>query len=122
MTFDTHASLRLAAYLLVADGLAALYLGGLLGPVGLTVVGAAVVVSMWQERLRAPLRRIRRGDTIPALIAAAASALDLVYLAESVLDGLVHLLLFLLLYRLFTRTTLRDARDIGFLCFFMLVA
>src|SRR5207247_347928 len=33
-----------------------------------------------------------------------------------------HLLLFLLLYRLFTRRSLRDARDVGFLSFLMLVA
>jgi protein-glutamine gamma-glutamyltransferase len=118
----TAEGLRVATYLLVAEGLAALYLGGLLGPLGLALVSAGVVASWWQEALRAPLANVRGGQTLPAVIAISASALDLVYLAESVLDGLVHLLLLLLLYRLFTRSTLRDVRDIGFVCFFMLVA
>jgi len=56
------------------------------------------------------------------VIGAAASALDLLYLAQSLLDGFVRLLLFLLLYRLYTRRSLRDGRDVGFLSFFMLVA
>jgi protein-glutamine gamma-glutamyltransferase len=122
MNLEIAAALKLATYLLVADGLAALYLGDLLGPVGVAVVSLAVVATWWQERLRVSLRRVGRGETVPALLAGAASVLDLVYFAQSMLDGLVHLLLFLLLYRLFTRTTLRDARDVGFLGFFMLVA
>jgi hypothetical protein len=40
------------------------------------------------------------------------------YIAESVLDGLVNRRLFLLLHRLFTRRSLRELRAIGFLCFF----
>src|SRR6266436_3653344 len=54
--------------------------------------------------------------------AAAAIALDLLYLAQSILDGMVHLLLFLILLRLFRRRSLKDLRDAGFLTFFMLVA
>jgi protein-glutamine gamma-glutamyltransferase len=118
----TARALALATYLLVLDGLAALWLGGLLGSLGLGLVGLAVAASVWRERLLAPLAQVRGGDTLPALVAAAAALVDLLYIAESVLDGLVHLLLFLLLYRLFTRRSLRDVRDIGFLCFFMLVA
>src|SRR3990172_10303859 len=54
--------------------------------------------------------------------AAVAIALDLLYLAQSILDGMVHLLLFLILMRLFRRRSLKDLRDAGFLSFFMLVA
>ena len=38
------------------------------------------------------------------------------------LDVFTHLLVFLLLVKLYTRRTLRDARDVAFLTFFMLVA
>ncbi len=118
---STAGALRVATYLLVADGLAALHVGGLLEVPGLALVSAAVVLSWWQEhwRLRFPGGL---GPTVLGVIAAVASAVDLLYLAPSVLDGLVHLLLFLLVYRLFTRTSLRDVRDVGFICFFMLVA
>jgi transglutaminase-like putative cysteine protease len=109
-------------YVLVADGLVALYLGGLLAEPGVALVATGVVASVWQARLRAPLARFRGGATVPGIVAAVASVVDLLYLAPTALDGLIHLLLFLLLYRLFTRETLRDVRDIGFVCFFMLVA
>jgi transglutaminase-like putative cysteine protease len=111
-----------ALYALVADGLVAVYLGDLLGIAGVTLVGAAVAGSLWQQRLRAPLAGVRGGATVPGVIAAALAAVDITYLAPTVLDGLIHLLLFLLLYRLYTRETLRDARDIAFVGFFMLVA
>src|SRR5262249_23240534 len=47
---------------------------------------------------------------------------DLVYLASTALDGMVHVLLFLIVARLFMRRGLRDLRDAGFLSFFLLVA
>ncbi|MBI2203945.1 MAG: DUF3488 domain-containing protein [Candidatus Rokubacteria bacterium] len=115
-------ALVIAMYVLVVDGVVALNLGGLLGPVGAGLVALGTIGSVWQARLRAPLTRIRGGATIPGVIAAAAALVDVLYLAATVLDGLIHLLLFLLLYRLYTRETLRDVRDISFICFFMLVA
>ena len=54
--------------------------------------------------------------------AAVAITVDLFYLAYSLLDGMVHLLLFLILLRLFVRRGLRDLRDAALLSFFMLVA
>ncbi len=114
-------AVRIASHLLVADGLAALWLAGLIGPVGLAVVGAGLGLAWWHEALRA---RLRSRALVAALVVAAAlaSAVDLVYLAETVLDGLVHLLLFLVLARLFTIRAPSDARVIAFLSFFMLVA
>src|SRR5262249_36512399 len=59
-----------------------------------------------------------------ALVTTAAFAIgiDLLYLAQNLLDGMVHLLLFFILLRLFRRRSLKDLRDAGFLSFFMLVA
>jgi transglutaminase-like putative cysteine protease len=119
---STGLALRLATYVLVYDGLIALWLGGLLTTLALAAVGAAVAVSWWQDRLRERLRGSSGSMGILIVFAAGALTVDLLYLAVSYLDGLVHLLLFLLLYRLFMRRSLRDARDAGFLAFFMLVA
>jgi protein-glutamine gamma-glutamyltransferase len=115
-------ALRLVTYLLVCNGIVALLLAGLIGPVGAVLVVLAMLGSWWLERAR------ERGSVRPAVTwglvatAAVALAMDLVYLASTALDGMVHLLLFLILARLFTRRALRDLRDAGFLSFFLLVA
>lgn len=114
-------AVRLAAYLLVADGLAALVLAGLLGPAGLVVVGLALLLSWWQAAIRARIHTRALGAGL-VVVAAVASTMDLLYLAETVLDGLVHMLLFLVLARLFTSDSVKDARTVAFLAFFMLVA
>jgi transglutaminase-like putative cysteine protease len=115
-------ALRLATYLMVCTGVAALYGASLIGPLGAGLVVLAILVSWGHERAR------ERGAVRPALgyalvgAAAVAIAVDLFYLAYSVLDGMVHLLLFLILLRLFARRRLRDLRDAGLLSFFLLVA
>ncbi len=114
-------AVRLAAYLLVANGLVGLVFAGLLGPAGLAVVGGALVLSWWQAAIRARIHTRALGAAL-VTVAAVASAVDLVYVAETVLDGLVHMLLFLVLARLFTADSVRDARTVAFLAFFMLVA
>ncbi|HJV56325.1 MAG TPA: DUF3488 and transglutaminase-like domain-containing protein [Methylomirabilota bacterium] len=115
-------ALRLVTYLLVATGVAALYGAGLIGPVGAGLVVLAILVGWGHEQARA------HGAVRPALgyglvgAAAVAITVDLLYLAYSLLDGMVHLLLFLILLRLFVRRGLRDLRDAGLLSFFLLVA
>jgi hypothetical protein len=90
-----------------------------LGPPWLVL---AILVSWGHEQAR------ERGAVRPALgwslvgTAAVGIGVDLLYLAYSLLDGMVHLLLFLILLRLFARRGLRDLRDAGLLSFFMLVA
>jgi transglutaminase-like putative cysteine protease len=115
-------ALRLVTYLLVGTGVAALYGAGLIGPLGAGLVALAILVGWGHEAAR------ERGRVRPALgwslvaTAAVAIAVDLFYLAYSLLDGMVHLLLFLILLRLFVRRGLKDLRDAGLLSFFMLVA
>src|SRR5262245_7355357 len=115
-------ALRLVTYLTVADGIAALLLAGLIAPLGAGLVGAAVLASWWLERAR------ERGAVTKALsfilvgLAAAALAVDLLYLAATMLDGIVHVLLFVILARLIMCRSLHDLRDAGFLSFFLLVA
>src|SRR5439155_15074340 len=115
-------ALRLAAYLLVCDGVASLFLAGLIGPLGAGLVVLAVLGSWWIEGARE--RGAVRAWVAWGLVATAAVAIamDLAYLAPTALDGMVHLLLFLILGRLFLRRSPRDLRDAGFLSFFLLVA
>jgi transglutaminase-like putative cysteine protease len=114
-------ALAIAVYLLVTDGLAALYLGGLLGLPALTLVSVAVVVSWWQESLR---RRVELPWLGVALVGIGGAGLvaEIVAVASAMLDVFTHLLVFLMLIKLYTRRTPRDARDIAFIAFFMLVA
>jgi protein-glutamine gamma-glutamyltransferase len=115
-------ALRLITYLLVCAGVGALALAGLLGPLGTAIVALALLGN-WcidQVRERMPVRPALGWALI--VTAAMAIVLDLFYLAQSILDGMVHLLLFLILLRLFRRHSLKDLRDAGFLSFFMLVA
>jgi len=114
--------LRVVTYLLVCDGIAALVFAGLIGPMGAGLVVLAMLGSWWLERAR------EQGAVRPAVawglvaVAAVALAVDLAYLAQTPLDGMVHVLLFLILGRLFMRRALRDLRDAGYLSFFLLVA
>ncbi len=112
---------QICIYLLVLDGLAALALAGLIEPSWWAFVILVVGGSWWQESVRARVTAVVRHHQLLTLLALGFFALDLFYLAESLLDGFVHLLLFLLFYKLYIRRTLRDARDLLLLSFFMLV-
>jgi transglutaminase-like putative cysteine protease len=115
-------ALRLALYALVADGVFALYLADFIGARGALLV-AALLVAAWCLQPRAPggAGRLARARLLVPL-AALASVVDVAYLTDSVLDALVRLLLFLVLYKLATLQTVRDSRTVAFLAFFMLVA
>jgi protein-glutamine gamma-glutamyltransferase len=112
-------SLRIALTLLVADGVAALYLGDLLGPIGAVVVAAGLAAS-WAPWLRARATVSPLLGRVLVLVAALASALDLAVLAATLLDASVRLLCFLVLYKLATIRTVRETRTVGFLALFML--
>ena len=115
-------AVRLVTYLVVADGVAALLLAGLIRPLGAGLVAAGILASWWLEAAR-------EGGAVRSalswgLVATAGLALtlDLIYLAPSILDGMVHVLLFVILARLFLCRQGSDLRDAGLLSFFLLVA
>ncbi len=112
---------QICTYLLVVDGLAALALAGLLEPHWWPFVMVVVAGSWWHEAIRSRVTAVVRHHQLLMLLAVGFFVLDLLYLAESLLDGFVHLLLFALFYKLCTRRTLRDSRDVLLLSFFMLV-
>ena len=114
--------LRLALYALVADGVFALYVADFLGARGALLVGA-LLAAAWCLQPRTPGGAGRLASArLLVPLAALASVVDIAYLTESVLDALVRLLLFLILYKLATLQTVRDSRTVAFLAFFMLVA
>jgi protein-glutamine gamma-glutamyltransferase len=114
--------LRLALYALVADGVLALYVADFLGARGALLVGA-LLAAAWCLQPRTPGGAGRLASArLLVPLAALASVVDIAYLTESVLDALVRLLLFLILYKLATLQTVRDSRTVAFLAFFMLVA
>jgi hypothetical protein len=114
-------ALAAAIYLLVADGVAALFLGGLLTVSGLGVVAVLVVGTWWQEPLRQRLASVPRLGPVLLGVAGAGLVVEIAG-GAALLDVFTHLLIFLLLVKLYTLRTLRDARDVAFLSFFMLVA
>jgi transglutaminase-like putative cysteine protease len=114
-------ALKVALVLLVADGVAALYLAEFLGARGVLLVGLLLAGS-WLVQNRA----IDPGTWLPGgrwlvPLAAVLSAADVVYLAQNLLDALVRLLLFLVLYKFALLRAVPDTRTIAFLAFFMLV-
>src|SRR5262249_56639923 len=90
-------ALRLVTYLLVCNGIASLLLAGLIGPLGTALVVLAILGSWWLERARG--RGGVREWIAWALVGAAAIAIamDLISLASTAPDGMVHLLPFLIL-------------------------
>ena len=115
-------ALSVAVYLLVANGVAALFLGGSVGVPGLALLGTLVTVSWWQEALRQRVERVPGLGVAIGGVSAILLVAEIVFFAPSMLDVFTHLLVFLLLVKLYTRRTRRDARDVAFLTFFMLVA
>lgn len=119
---STVFALRLATYVLVYDGLLALFSSGLVGPVGIAVATAAVTAGWWADGIVARLRWLREGSALMLLVAAGISLIDLVYLAGSTLTAMVRFLVFLVVYSLFVRRESTQLREVGLLAFFMVVA
>ena len=118
MSFEL--AFKLSSYLLVLDGLLALWLTRLFDPFSFALILAVATLSWWSERLQAALSK-RLWDTL-VLLALPFLILDLFYLAESFIAGVVHLLVFITLYKLFNRRQSRDYLDLAIVSFFQLVA
>lgn len=115
-------ALRLATHLLAATGLVALHLARFIGVPGLATALALVAASWWTA---GPVARLgaRRGIIATLLgVTGALAVVDLVWLAETALDGFVHVLVLAMLARLCALRVARDVRVVAYLSFFMLVA
>jgi transglutaminase-like putative cysteine protease len=113
---------KLTLYLLVLDAFGAVYLTGILDWPGLAGVLLAILGSWWADEIRVRIVNYRRlWDAITAVFVVYA-VLDLVVLAESFIAAMIHLLLFLQVYKLFNARTHRDLLAIFILTFLQLIA
>jgi transglutaminase-like putative cysteine protease len=113
---------KLTLYCLTLDALAALYLTDLVATPTLFVVTFTLGVSWWVDRLRPAIPNYRRLWEVITVVFLVYAVLDLAFLAESFMAAMVHLLLFLLAYKLYNARTHRDLLDIFLLTFLMLVS
>ncbi len=112
---------KITLYLLALDALGAIYLTEILDLPSLAGILLVVLGSWWAEEIRARIPNYRHlWDAITAVFLAYV-VLDILILAESIMVALVHLLLFLLTYKLFNQRTPRDFLDSVILTFLMLI-
>ena len=120
MTFDRW--FHFSSLLLMADGLLALWLAGLLGSVEALLFGAGLILA-WRGEAQSLSPRARRiAQRIATALLPFIVAADVLYLADSLLHSLIHLLTLLGLLKLFLRTHDLDFRDLYIISFFQLVA
>ncbi len=114
--------LRLTLYLLVLDVFGAVYLTGFLTWPAIALTLLAIAGSLWADQIRARIPNYRRlWDAITGVFLVYA-VLDLLFLAESFVAGIIHLLLFLQAYKLYNARTHRDLLDVFLLTFLQLIA
>jgi len=113
---------KLTLYGLTLDALAALYLTDLVAGPTLFVVAFTLGVSWWVDRLRPAIPNYRRLWEVITVVFLVYAVLDLALLADSFMAAMVHLLLFLLAYKLYNARSHRDLLDIFLLTFLMLVS
>jgi transglutaminase-like putative cysteine protease len=113
--------LKWTLYLLVLDAFAALYLTQVLGWPEFAVILLTCAGSWWAEEIRARIASYRRLWDILTGVFVVFVALDLAVLAESFMVGVIHLLLFLLVYKLYNIRTHGDILDLFVLTFLLLL-
>lgn len=113
---------KLTLYLLVLDAFGALYLTSILSWPGLVTILLAIAGSWWADEIRARIPHYRQLWDALTGVFLAYGVLDLLFLAESFMAGVIHLLLFLLLYKLYNARSNRDLLDIFILTFLQLLA
>lgn len=112
---------KLTVYLLVLDAFGALYLTSILDWPTHLVVLVALGGSWWADNIRAGIPNYRRLWDILTGVFLGYAVLDFLFLAESFMAGVIHLLLFLEIYKLYNARTHRDLLDIFILTFLQLV-
>jgi transglutaminase-like putative cysteine protease len=114
--------LKLTIYCLTLDALAALYLTDLMAVPTLTGVAMTLGASWWVDRLRPAIPNYGRLWGAITVVFLAYMALEVALLAESFMAVMVHLLVFLLAFKLYNMRSHRDLLDIFLLTFLMLVS
>jgi transglutaminase-like putative cysteine protease len=120
MTFNGW--FHLSSVLLIGNGLLALWLAELLGTVETLLFGAGTVLAFRREMRGVSPATRRLIQRIATALLPVVLAIDVVYLADSLLHSLIRLLTLLGFLKLVLRTQDRDFRDLFVISFFQLVA
>jgi transglutaminase-like putative cysteine protease len=112
---------KLTLFLLVLDAFGALYLTRILDWPTQLVVLLALGGSWWADDIRARIPNYRRIWDVLTGVFLGYAVLDFLFLAESFMAGVIDLLLFLQIYKLYNVRTHRDLLDIFILTFLQLV-
>jgi len=113
---------KLTLYCLTLDALAALYLTDLMAVPTLAGVAVTLGASWWVDRLRPAIPNYGRLWGAVTAVFLAYAALEVAFLAEPFMTVMVHLLVFLLAFKLYNMRSHRDLLDIFLLTFLMLVS
>lgn len=113
---------KLTLYLLVLDAFGALYLTSILSWPALAAMLLAIAGSWWADEIRARIPHYRQLWDALTGVFLAYGILDVLLLAESFMAGVIHLLLFLLIFKLYNSRSHRDLLDIFILTFLQLLA
>ena len=108
--------------LLVLTALCALYLAEVASLPALGGVAALAVGSWWVEDIRATVPGVRRIWEVCTIAFLGYATLDLLVLADSFIVAVIHLLLFLMIYKLYNAQSHRDFLHLFILTFLALVA
>ena len=108
--------------LLVLTALGALYLAEVASLPALGGVAALALGSWWAEELRVAVPGVRRIWDVCTVAFLGYATLDLLVLADSFIVAVIHLLLFLMIYKLYNAQGHRDFLHLFVLTFLALVA
>jgi hypothetical protein len=114
--------LKLTLYLLVLDAFAAVHLSEVLGWPAQVLLVLAIGLGWWADDLAGRIPNYRRLWTTLTAVFLGFAVLDLLFLAESFISAVVHLLIFLQIYKLYNLHTNRDLLDLFILTFLQLIA
>jgi transglutaminase-like putative cysteine protease len=113
---------KLTLYLLVLDAFGALCLTGILDRLALAGVLITILGSWWADKIRVHIPNYRRLWDILTTVFLIYGVLDLLFLAESFIAAVIHLLLYLQIYKLYNARSHRDLLDLFILTFLQLIA
>ena len=108
--------------LLVLTALGALYFAEVASLPALGGIAALAVGSWWVEEIRAAVPGVRRIWDVCTIAFLGYATLDLLVLADSSIVAVIHLLLFLMIYKLYNAQSHRDFLHLFVLTFLALVA
>jgi hypothetical protein len=114
--------LKVTLYLLALDTFAAIHLSEVLSRPVQALAVLAMGASWWAEEIAAHIPNYRRLWDVLTAVFLGFALLDVVFLAESFIAAVVHLLVFLQVYKLYNLRTNRDLLDLLILTFLQLMA